>query len=232
MFISSREKSIAQLRAVTAAFEAQPEGGTRAVATARETGIRVLSGKDVLTQLEPDTHGKEHDVWAYEEAGIRRVWKITRSQQLLYGLSGDALSYLRRWLNSNLVFGDDIHVTGILPDGRFVISQLFIEGSVPTTIHLHAKLLKVGWQQYRNAGTVWTSPDGRIVLSEVHNGNFIERPNGEVSAIDIALHSDEEWASQLDPEEFAESYGSQYQPRSLTVMLDKAGGDLSAFGFA
>jgi hypothetical protein len=43
---------------------------------------------------------------------------------MLYGLSGDALSYLRRWLNSNLVFGDDIYLTGILPDGRFVISQL------------------------------------------------------------------------------------------------------------
>ena len=151
---------------------------------------------------------------------------------MLYGLSGDALSYLRRWLNSNLIFGDDIYLTGILPDGRFVISQLFIEGSVPTTIHLHSKLLHVGWRQYRNSGTVWTSPDGRIVLSEVHNGNFIEGPNGEVSAIDIALHSDEEWASQLDPAEFAEAYGQHYQPRSLTAILDAEGGDLSAFGFS
>lgn len=232
MSIISRESSIAQLRAVTAAFEAQPEGGPRAVATAREAGVRVLSGRDVLTTLPPDTHGREHDVWAYEEDGVRRVWKITRSQQMLYGLSGDAVSYLRRWLNSNLVFGDDIHLTGILPDGRFVISQLFIEGSVPTTNHLHSMLLKVGWQQYRNSGTVWTSPDGRIVLTEVHNGNFIERPNGEVSAIDIALHSDEEWAHQLDPAEFAEAYGQQYQPRSLTGLLDAAGGDMRAFGFA
>ena len=57
-------------------------------------------------------------------------------------------------------------LTGILPDGRFVISQLFIEGRVPTTNHLHSRLEHVGWRQYRNAGTVWTSPDGRIVLSE------------------------------------------------------------------
>jgi hypothetical protein len=179
----------------------------------------------------PDTHGREHDVWACEEAGVRRVWKIARNEQMPYGLSGDPLSYLRRWLNSNLVFGDDIHLAGILPDGRFVISQLFIEGRVPTTIHLHSKLEQVGWRQYRNAGTVWTSPDGRIVLSEVHNGNFIERQDGEVSAIDIVLHSDEEWASQLDPVEFAEAYGQKYQPRSLTKILDAEGGDLSAFGF-
>ena len=172
MSTHSCETSLAQLRAAASAFEAGLGGGSGAVETARSVGIRVLISRDVLTTLPPDTHGREHDVWIYDDAGIRRVWKVTRGTHALYGISGDAASYLYRWLNSNLLFGDDIRVEGILPDGRFVISQLFIEGDVPTTEQLHEALAQTGWQQYRNAGTVWTSPDGRIVMSEVHNGQF------------------------------------------------------------
>lgn len=102
---------------------------------------------------------------------------------------------------------------------------------MPATHDMHRALSARGWQQYRHSGTVWTSPDGRIVMSEVHQGNFIRQPDGIMSAIDVALHSSEEWESQLSLDEFAEAYGAAYQPVTLSQMLDAADGDLTAFGF-
>jgi hypothetical protein len=134
-------------------------------------------------------------------------------------------------LHSNEFFEDDIRLEGILPDGRFVISQPFVLGNVPTTVELHQELIRSGWVQYRNAGTVWTSQDGRIVMSEVHNGNFIQQPSGTISAIDVALHSREEWDAQLAPEEFAEAFGSTHTPQTLSALLSQVNGDLTQFGF-
>jgi hypothetical protein len=188
-------------------------------------------GRDEVVHGPPDTHGNEHDIWFREMDGEARVVKITRGKHALYGISEGPGSYLRRWLNSNHLFGDDIRLVGVLPDGRFVISQLFVEGAMPTTLEMHRALSARGWQQYRQSGTVWTSPDGRIIMSEVHNGNFIQQPDGTMSAIDVALHSSEEWESQLSPDEFAEAYGDTYRPVPLSQMLDSAGGDLKAFGF-
>jgi hypothetical protein len=102
---------------------------------------------------------------------------------------------------------------------------------VPSTQELHQALTEIGWAQYRHSGTVWNSPDGRIVMSEVHNGNFIQQPDGTMSAIDVALHSNEEWQAQLSSEEFEEAYGTAHVPQSLAVMLEAENQDLSAFGF-
>lgn len=66
--------------------------------------------------------------------GEARVVKITRGRHALYGISDGPGSYLRRWFNSNRLFGDDIRLVGVLPDGRCVISQLFVEGAMPTTL--------------------------------------------------------------------------------------------------
>ncbi len=228
---SQRDTSLAQLGAAAEAFALESAGGAGAVETARRAGIRVLSGRDDVVQGPPDSHGNEHDIWFREMEGEARVVKITRGRHALYGLSGGPAAYLRRWLNSNRLFGDDIRLVGVLSDGRFVISQLFVEGAMPTTRAMHQALSARGWQQYRHSGTVWTSPDGRIVMSEVHQGNFIQQPDGTMSAIDVALHSGEEWESQLSPDEFAEAYGTAYQPVTLSQMLDAEGGDLSAFGF-
>ena len=228
---SQRDTSLAQLGAAAEAFAHQSTGGAGTVETARRAGVRVLSGRDPIVQGSPDSHGNEHDIWFREIDGEARVVKITRGKHALYGLSSSPSAYLRRWLNSNRLFGDDIRLIGVLSDGRFVISQLFVEGAMPTTLNLHRALSERGWQQYRHSGTVWTSPDGRIVMSEVHNGNFIQQPDGTMSAIDVALHSSEEWELQLNPEEFAEAYGASYQPITLTQILDAAGGDLAAFGF-
>jgi hypothetical protein len=228
---SQRDTSLAQLGTAAEAFAHQSAGGPGAVETACRAGVRILNGRDAVVQGSPDSHGNEHDIWFREMEGEARVVKIARGKHALYGLSGSPASYLRRWLNSNRLFGDDIRLIGMLPDGRFVISQLFVEGAMPSTLDMHRALSARGWQQYRHSGTVWTSPDGRIIMSEVHNGNFIQQPDGTMSAIDVALHSSEEWESQLNPEEFAEAYGVSYQPITLSQILDVAGGDLTAFGF-
>ena len=228
---SHRDTSLAELGAAAEAFAVEPAGGAGAIETARRAGVRLLSGRDEVVQGPPDSHGNEHDIWFLEMEGEARVIKITRGKHALYGISDGPASYLRRWLNSNRLFGDDIRLVGVLPDGRFVISQLFVQGVMPTTLEMHKALSGQGWQQYRNSGTVWTSPDGRIVMSEVHNGNFIEQPDGIMSAIDVALHSSEEWEAQINPDEFEEAYGEGYKPISLSQMLDAAEGNLMAFGF-
>jgi hypothetical protein len=228
---SQRDTSLAQLGAAAEAFAIEPAGGAGTVETARRVGVQILSGRDEVVQGPPDSHGNEHDIWFREMAGEARVIKITRGKHALYGISDGPASYLRRWLNSNRLFGDDIRLVGVLPDGRFVISQLFVAGAMPTTLEMHKALSACGWRQYRNSGTVWTSPDGRIVMSEVHNGNFIHQPDGTMSAIDVALHSGEEWESQLNADEFAEAYGEDYKPPTLSQLLDAVGGDLTAFGF-
>jgi hypothetical protein len=84
--------------------------------------------------------------------------------ELGYGISDRPASYLRRWLNSSRLFGDDIRPAGVLPGGRFVISQLFVEGAMPTTLEMHKALSARGWQQNRSSGTVWTSSEGSIVI--------------------------------------------------------------------
>jgi len=224
-----RETALAQLRAAAEAFTRDAGTGASPVSTAQSAGIRLIASQDEITSRPPDTHGNEHNCWYM--ADTARVWKLTRGAHAIYGVSSDAAAYLRRWLHSNEFFEDDIRLEGIQPDGRFVISQPFVLGSAPTTLELHQELIRSGWVQYRNAGTVWTSLDGRIVMSEVHNGNFIKQPGGTISAIDVALHSREEWDAQLAPEEFAEAFGSDHTPQTLSMLLRQVNSDLTQFGF-
>ena len=224
-----RETSLAQLRTATQAFTRDTGTGTSAVSTAQIAGVRLIGSLAEFATRPPDTHGNEHDCWYAIDTG--RVWKVTRGRHALYGVSLNATAYLRRWLHSNEFFEDDIRLEGILADGRFVISQPFVLGEAPTTLELHQSLHQKGWVQYRNSGTVWASPDGRIVMSEVHNGNFIKQPDGTISAIDVALHSREEWDSQLEPDEFAEAFGTGHMPQTLSELLRQVDGDLSQFGF-
>lgn len=224
-----RETSLAQLRAATEAFTRDTGASTSAVSTAQGAGIRLISSLAEIFARPADTHGNEHDCWYASDTG--RVWKVSRGRHALYGVSANAATYLRRWLHSNEFFEDDIRLEGILPEGRFVISQPFVEGEVPTTQELHQVLLQRGWVQYRNSGTVWSSPDGRILMSEVHNGNFIKQADGTISAIDVALHSREEWDCLLEPDEFAEAFGANHTPHTLSEILRQEDGDLSKFGF-
>lgn len=224
-----RETSLAQLRAATEAFTRDTGAGPGAVSTAQSAGVRLIGSLAELFDRPADTHGNEHDCWYDSDTG--RVWKVTRGRHALYGVSANAAAYLRRWLHSNEFFEDDIRLEGVLPDGRFVISQPFVLGEAPTTLELHQSLLQKGWIQYRNSGTVWASKDGRILMSEVHNGNFIKLPDGSISAIDVALHSREEWDCLLEPDEFAEAFGASHVPKTLSEILRQEDGDLSKFGF-
>jgi hypothetical protein len=217
--------------AAAQAFAAYLRAGEGAVAAARRAGIRLLTSRSAVVQGAAHSHGHEHDVWLTGESSDRRVTKITRGVSAIYGVSHSALDYFCRWSRANRVFDDDIKIEGILPDGRLVISQPFVEGEVPDTKDMHRALSRTGWLLYRNSGTVWMSPDGRIVMSEVHNGNFIQQPDGSMVPIDVALHSREEWDFQLDPVEFAQAHGPEHEPQALETWLDEALGQLNAFGF-
>jgi hypothetical protein len=123
---------------------------------------------------------------------------------------------------------------GILPNGRFFISQPYVAGEHPDRLDLHRWLRGLGWQMYLGTDNIWHSPDGRIFLSEAHIGNFIQQEAACVDSIrpiDVALHSIEEWQSQIDPDEFCEVYGLNHLPVSLEALLESAGGDLADFLF-
>jgi len=51
------------------------------------------------------------------------------------------------------------------------------------------------------SANVWKSPDGRVVMSETHAGNFIKDKDGNLRAIDVYVQSQDEWLSQIDPED-------------------------------
>lgn len=213
-----------------ATFAAHLAAGQGTIAAALSADIRLLNDRGELVSGEPASHGREHDVWIAETNGLR-VFKLTRLPSRPYGISHSAEDYLRRWARANAILGDDMRVEGILPNGRFIISQPFVDGEHPDRHQLHQWLHQVGWLMYRNTDNIWQSPDGRLLMSEAHAGNFIQQPDGTIRPIDVALHSREEWLQQLDAEDFAEAYGENHLPVSVETMLEAAAGDLACFGF-
>ena len=109
-----RETSLAQLGAAAETFTRHAGAGASPVSTAQVAGIRLIGSQAEIADRPPDTHGNEHNCW-YMTA-TARVWKLTRGAHALFGVSSDAAAYLRRWLHSNELFGDDIRLEGILPD--------------------------------------------------------------------------------------------------------------------
>lgn len=214
-----------------ATFAAHLAAGQGTIAAALSADIRLLNDRGELVSGEPASHGREHHVWLSSTDELR-VIKLTRLPSRPYGISASAADYLRRWARANTVFADDIRVEGILPDERFLISQPFVAGEHPERHELHRWLQAVGWQMYRNTDNIWHSPDGRLLMSEAHAGNFIQQANGTIRPIDVALHSREEWLQQIAEDEFAEAYGAAHLPVSVESMLQAADGDLSCFGFA
>ncbi len=213
------------------AFAAHLATGQGTIAAALSADIRLLKDRCERVTGEPTSHGREHDVWL-TAADDLRVLKLTRLPSRPYGISTSAADYLRRWARANTVFADDIRVEGILPDERFIISQPFVAGEHPDRHQLHQWLRAVGWLMYRNTDNIWQSPDGRLLMSEAHAGNFIQQANGTIRPIDVALHSREEWLQQIAEDEFAEAYGPTHVPVSIESLLQETDGDLSCFGFA
>ena len=214
-------------------FEANFAGGASAVEAALRADIRLVEDISDVVDGPPHSHGKEHDVWVVSAPEGLRVIKVCRLSQRPYGVVADTpVRYLWRWNRTNHFFSDDARVEGILVSGRFIISQPFLAGEHPPAHELHQWLTVSGWQMYRNTGNIWQSPDGRVILSEAHEGNFLRDANGDIHPIDVALHTMEEWAAECDIVEFTEAYGADYIPTSLEQLLDDVNYNLAQFGFS
>jgi hypothetical protein len=173
-----------------AAFEAHLRAGESTVGAALRADIRLLTDLAEVVPGPPASHGKEHDVWLVSGPDGQRVVKLCRLSSRPYGVVAESPSaYLWRWSRTNLVFQDDVRVEGILPNGRFVISQPFIAGEHPDRTTLHRWLNGRGWIMFQNTGNIWRSPDGRLIMTEAHEGNFLLDEAGEIHPIDVALHS-------------------------------------------
>lgn len=99
--------------------------------------------------------GSEHDIWE----GPGEIWKATRPDHfgwtVLPGYDGSPaiseatpLEYLERWLNANLMLGDDVILRGVVSkeEGvQVVISQPFVPGSYPEKMAIAGELEKRGF---------------------------------------------------------------------------------------
>lgn len=141
--------------------------------------------------------GKEHQVWHDYSTG--RVWKVTRNAT--FGKSENIRDYLTRLEAQNIAWKDDVRIEGVLPDGRMVTSQPFIEGRHPEDAKELGRFLEAaGWEQNRSRGTVWQAASGRIVMEDVHRHNFIVDGEGNLRAIDTNLVTQDEFLQYEDDE--------------------------------
>lgn len=154
------------------------------------------------------------------------------------GFPGD-VQYLARLLGANLIFGDDIRIEAwVEADGCFLWTQPFRRGrggpaadadgpetdEHPTPREIIDWFEGAGWRMFELHGSrqqrTWISPDGRFVVEDAKDANFIVEPDGAMRFIDAIIRSQEEFEFLLDPEDFLEAYGRP--PRSLLDELDEA----------
>jgi len=187
------------------------ESPLRRSSEAQRGGLKILPG--LPAGMDPDkpdyTSGEEHEVWNDYSTG--RVWKVLRRPD--YGKSRNLRKYLVRLEAQNVMWGDDIRVEGLLPDGRMVTSQPFVEGRHPESpLELRNLLEKQGWSEWNRSGTVWQTPDGVILMEEVTPQNFIVNEKGEAVAIDVLFLTKEE--ATADSEE-------DFEPETIEDLLDR-----------
>jgi len=187
------------------------ESSLRRVSEADRGGLKLLSG--LPAGMDPDkpdyTSGEEHEVWNDFSTG--RVWKVLRRPD--YGKSRSIRKYLVRLEAQNVVWGDDIRVEGILPDGRMVTSQPFVAGRHPESpLELRNLLEKQGWSEWNRSGTVWQTPDGVVLMEEVTPQNFIVNEEGQAVSIDTLFLTKEE--ATADSEE-------DFEPETIEDLLDR-----------
>jgi len=171
--------------------------------------------------------GIEHTVWMTDRWNGEpvRAIKISRGKTLgKWGLSDHILPYVESMLASNLIFGDDQRIEGYHPDGRLWISQPWVDGEFPEDeIEIADLMEEQGWYVEKNTWSRgYYSPDGRITIKDLHEGNAIIRPDGLIMPFDVNIIS---VASQkILP------WTAEYAKTSISALLAQAE-DMAAFGF-
>ena len=153
-----------------------------------ETG-RMLDPEKLLNIVKDwkDLGGQsEHTVFFIE--GLPRIIKFTLPPH--FGAQG-SVGYLENIGASNRLFGDDIHLHGILETEKgpaFVISQPFVDGTVPTNEEVAAWFESNG---YHSTGhNRWKNHETGTEIADAHVGNLIKSHDGELIPIDLQVLSE------------------------------------------
>ena len=143
--------------------------------------LEIKAFEEKLADLKDLEGGLEHRVFVYKEMG--RVIKLTKPPN--FGLYEDLPIYVRNLVRSNLVFGDDVKVVGVLQtnDGAaLVTSQEFVPGKSPSDSQVEQWFSGQGCE--RLAKHIWKYPDGTRV-ADTHSRNFILTKENQIVPIDL-----------------------------------------------
>jgi DNA ligase (NAD+) len=152
----------------------------------------------------------EHTVFFIEK--LPRIIKFTLPPN--FGAQG-SIGYLTNIGASNRLFGDDIHFHGIFETDKgpaFVISQPFVEGTVPTIEEVAEWFEANG---YHSTGhNRWKNDQTGTEIADAHVGNLIKSAEGELIPIDLQVLDEGEASSlsTLNP-----------QPSSIPSLLEVRG---------
>lgn len=158
-----------------------------------ETG-RILSPDELFEVVKDwkELGGQsEHTVFHLEK--LARVIKFTLPPN--FGAQG-SVAYLKNIGASNRLFADDIRFHGILKTDKgpaFVISQPYIDGSVPDTAEVSAWFKANGYEA--TGHNRWKNPDTGTEIADAHIGNLIKTEDGELVPIDLQVLSEGEVVS-------------------------------------
>ncbi len=137
-----------------------------------------------LLASQPDLGGQsEHTVFFLPGHG--RVVKFTLPP---YFGAQSAAGYLRNIVHANRLFGDDIHLHGILDTEKgpaFVVSQPFIPGTRPTDEEVASWFSRAGYES--TGHNRWLHHAAEIEIADAHTGNLIKTEDGGLIPIDLQI---------------------------------------------
>ena len=135
--------------------------------------------------------GSEHSVFRHEST--LRVWKMTYADYSGINFPDGCVTpalpheYFERWILHNDLFDDDVCFEGVVDDASgiaLIISQLWLEGDVPTRDQVDAFMAELGFKVIPGKEDYYRRSD-EIAVLDCHLGNFILGEADMVFPIDI-----------------------------------------------
>jgi hypothetical protein len=178
---------------------------------------RVKTLRDIAPTAAELATGNEHAVWFYQADGESRVLRAVHEPGLHFGHSLRLDDYLTRFEIGNVLFGDDVRLEGVDDRGFVYTSQRFVEGERPDFSQIYLGMSRMGWQCRRHNAAEYQSPDGRLILSDLHTKNaVVSSRNGLLYPIDCVFLTAEQLSFCNNREDFMEAYDRP--PASLTAL--------------
>ncbi|WP_172683433.1 hypothetical protein, partial [Verrucomicrobium spinosum] len=128
--------------------------------------------------------GVERNVFGHPPSG--RVIKVTLPPN--FGARGELSAYLKNIAWSNLLYGDDIRLEGVIETKAgpaVVVSQPFIEGRQPSLRRIRRWFEAQGYVP--DGYNKWRHPKTGAVIADTHQGNFVVVGRKYVVPIDLQV---------------------------------------------